>query len=36
MMTIFGPSEKYVGLEWKKQNTEAMAENYISDKSIDE
>ena len=36
MMTIFGPSEKYVGLEWKKQNTEAMTENYIAEKSIDE
>ena len=34
-MTIFGPSEKYVGLEWKKLNTEAMPENYIAEKSID-
>jgi hypothetical protein len=31
MMTIFGPSEKYLGLELKKQNTEAMTENYIAE-----
>jgi hypothetical protein len=30
-MAIFGPSEKYLGLEWKKQNTEAMTENYIAE-----
>jgi len=36
MMTILGPSEKYVGLEWRKQNTEIIIEYYIVEKSVDE
>jgi hypothetical protein len=30
MMTILGSSEKYVGLEWIKQNTEVIIEYIFS------
>jgi hypothetical protein len=32
MMTILGPSEKYVGLEWRKQNTGVITEYFIEEK----
>jgi len=35
MMTILGPSEKYVELEWRYLNTEVITENCIEEKSID-
>jgi len=36
MKTILGPSEKYVGLEWRKQNIVIIIEYCIAEKSIDE
>ena len=36
MMTRFGPSEKYVGVQWRYQNTGVITEYCIVEKSIDE
>ena len=36
MVTRLGPSEKYVGLERRQQNTEVIIEYCIAEKSIDE
>jgi hypothetical protein len=34
MMTIIGPSEKYVGQEWRYQNTEVITDYCIAEISI--
>jgi hypothetical protein len=36
MMTRFGPSENYVGVQWRYQNTGVITEYCIAEKSIDE
>jgi hypothetical protein len=31
MLTRFGPSKKYEGLEWRKQNTEVITKYSIAE-----
>jgi hypothetical protein len=36
LMTRFGPSEKYVRVQWRYQSTDVITEYCIAEKSIDE